>query len=294
MKMHDDQVDADVDIVRGLLTEQLPDLAALPIAPVASTGTVNALFRVGDDLVARLPLTAGWSADIEHEWRLLPWLSQRITAVRLPEPVHRGRPNDAFPFSWSVYRWIDGSPYDDGLVSDAEEAARTLARFVLELRSIEVPDDAPAAGRDPLVELDDDTRDAIRKADGVIDADAATVVWERALASPVWNGERAWIHTDLLRPNLLVDGGRLVAVIDFGGAGVGDPASDLTAAWATFGATGRRAYREALEPDDGAWARGLGIALHQAAMIIPYYAETNPAFVDVARRTIEQILDDAL
>src|SRR5690242_15975921 len=153
--MHEDQIDVGVDVVRRLLAEQLPDLAALPIAPVSSTGTVNALFRVGDDLVARLPLTAGWSTDIEHEWRLLPWLSQRITAVRLPEPVHKGRPSDAFPFAWSVYRWIDGSTYDEALVQDEEDAARTLARFVLELRSIEVSDDAPAAGRDPLVELDE-------------------------------------------------------------------------------------------------------------------------------------------
>ena len=83
-------------------------------------------------------------------------------------------------------------------------------------------------------------------------------------------------------------------MIDFGGAGVGDPASDLTAAWATLGPVGRAAYRAALEPDDGMWARARGIALHQAAMIIPYYADSNPAFVELARRTIEQILDDAL
>jgi aminoglycoside phosphotransferase (APT) family kinase protein len=292
--MHDDQFDVGVDTVRRLIAEQLPDLAGLPITPVVSTGTVNALFRIGDRLVGRFPLTPEWSGDIDHEWRLLPWLSRQITAVRLPELVHKGAPNDVYPFAWSVYRWIDGSPYDDALVDDEEEAARTLARFVLELRSIEVADDAPAAGRDPLLKLDEDTREAIRNANGVIDAGAAMRVWDEALTSPAWTRERVWIHTDLLPPNMLVDGGRLVAVIDFGGAGVGDPASDLTAAWATFGPAGRRAYRHALEPDDGAWSRGRGIALHQAAMIIPYYKETNPAFVGVARRTIEQILDDAL
>jgi aminoglycoside phosphotransferase (APT) family kinase protein len=292
--MHDDQVEVGVDLVRRLIAGQRPDLAGLPITPVVSTGTVNALFRLGDDLVGRFPLRSGWSTDIDHEWQLLPWLSQRITAVRLPEAVHKGAPNDIYPFAWSVYRWIDGSPYEDALVDDEEEAARTLARFVLELRSIEVADDAPAAGRDPLLELDHDTREAIRDAGAVIDADAAMRVWDDALASPAWTGERVWIHTDLLRPNILVNGGRLVAVIDFGGAGVGDPASDLTAAWATFGPPGRRAYRDALRPDDGTWSRGRGIALHQAAMIIPYYKETNPAFVEVARRTIEQILDDAL
>jgi aminoglycoside phosphotransferase (APT) family kinase protein len=253
--MHDGQVDVDVDIVRRLLAEQIPGLTGLPITNVVSTGTVNALFRIGDDLVGRFPLTPDWSDDVDREWRLLPWLSQRITAVRLPEPVHRGAPDEVYPFSWSVYRWIDGSPYADELVADEAEAARTLARVVLELRSIDVHGDAPAAGRDPLLDLDDDTREAIRGADGVIDADAATHVWEDALTTPPWNGDHAWIHSDLLRPNILVDDGRLVAVIDFGGAGVGDPATDLTAAWATFGTTGRAAYREALRRCVGARSR---------------------------------------
>jgi aminoglycoside phosphotransferase (APT) family kinase protein len=88
--------------------------------------------------------------------------------------------------------------------------------------------------------------------------------------------------------------GQLDAVIDYGYIGVGDPATDLIAAWAVFGPAGRTAYRETLGPDETTWARGRGIALHQAAMIIPYYAETNPAFVELARRTIEQIIDGAL
>jgi len=291
--MHEDQVDVDIDVVRGLLAQQRPDLAGLPITPVASTGTVNALFRIGDDLVARLPLTAEWSADIEHEWRILPRLAERITTVRVPEPEFKGEPDTTFPFTWSIYRWIKGSPYEDRFVDDEPGAARTLARFVLEMRSLNIGDDAPPAGRDPLRDLDDLTREAIRASHGVIDTAAALAVWNDSLDAPAWDGERVWIHTDLLRPNLLVEKGRLVAVIDFGGAGVGDPASDLTAAWATFGSIGRRVYRAALQPDDGEWSRGRGIALHQAALIIPYYAESNPAFVELARRTIEQIIDDA-
>ena len=291
--MHDDQVDVDADVVRRLMAEQLPELAALPIRRVASTGTVNALFRLGDELVARLPLAPSWSDDIEREWRWLPWLSRQITALRLPEAVFKGEPGGGYPFAWSVYRWIEGTPYDDELVADEADAARALARFVLELRSLAVDKDAPTGGRDPLSELDEETREAIREARGVIDVEATMDAWDEALAAPAWNGEPVWIHTDLLRPNLLVRLGRLEAVIDFGGACVGDPASDLTAAWATFGPTGRRAYRETLTSDDGTWSRGRGIALHQAAMIIPYYEETNPSFVELARRTIEQILDDA-
>lgn len=292
--MHEDQVDVDLDVVRGLLAEQQPDLADLPIQPVVSTGTVNALFRIGDDFVARLPLQDHWEESIEREWRWIPWLSSRITAARLPAPVFKGMANDAFPFSWSIYRWIDGAPYDDKLVHDENDVARQLARYVLELRALEVPEGAPVGGREPLAELDDDTRKAIADAGAVIDAPAAMSVWDQALRTPPWDGTPVWIHSDLLRPNLLVHDGRLEAVIDYGYIGIGDPATDLIPAWAVFGPVGRAAYRDVLQPDDPTWGRGRGIALHQAAMIIPYYKDTNPAFVELARHTIEQIINDAL
>ena len=292
--MHDDQVDIDVDAVRGLLAEQRPDLAKLPITPVVSTGTVNALFRIGGDLVARLPLQEEWTEGIEREWLWIPWLSSRITSVRLPEPVFKASANATYPFVWSVYRWIEGAPYDDGLVDDEAQAARSLARFVQELRALEVTPSAPEGGREPLADLDEDTREAIGDAGTLIDGTAAMTVWDAALRTPAWDRRPVWIHGDLLRPNLIVDEGRLVAVIDYGYIGVGDPATDLIPAWAVFGPTGRAILREMLEPDDATWARGRGIALHQAAMIIPYYVETNPGFVELARRTIEQILDDAL
>ena len=292
--MHDDQVDVDADIVRKLLADQRPDLSDLPIRPVVSTGTVNALFRIGDDLVARLPLQDHWEEGLEREWRWIPWLASRISTVRVPEPIFKGAANDAFPFSWSIYGWIEGAPYDDGLVEDEGDVARQLSRYVLELRALEIPAAAPEGGREPLADLDGDTREAIEDAGEVIDSSSAMTVWDQALRTPPWDGTPVWIHGDLLRPNLIVHDGRLEAVIDYGYIGVGDPATDLIAAWAVFGPTGRAAYREALRADDATWARGRGIALHQAAMIIPYYAETNPAFVALARRTIEQIIDDAL
>ena len=103
-----------------------------------------------------------------------------------------------------------------------------------------------------------------------------------------------WIHTDLLRPNLLAADGRLSAVIDFGGAGAGDPAADLIAAWSVFGHLGREAFRCAIEADDDTWNRARGYALHQAALIIPYYLETNPGFATLAKRTVEQVLADVI
>lgn len=177
-------------------------------------------------------------------------------------------------------------------MDDEQQAAQDLARFVVELRRIDPVDGAPRGGRQPLRELDAVTRVAIESARGVIDGKAATAAWERALNAPVWAGTPVWIHADLLRPNVLVHAGRLCAVIDFGAVGVGDPAADVIAAWSVFGPIGRAAFRGALSVDDGTWNRACGFALHQAAMIIPYYGETNPGFVALAKRTVEQVLAD--
>jgi aminoglycoside phosphotransferase (APT) family kinase protein len=251
---------------------------------------VNALYRLGDHLCARLPRVETWAEDLDKEWRWLPELAPRLS-LPVPEPVARGHPTDWYPFSWAIYGWIEGQPYADALVEDEQQAAAELARFVGELRQVD-PAGAPRGGRRPLRELDVDTRAAISSAQDVIDSDAAMAAWERALRAPAWTGTPVWIHADLLRPNLLVRDGRLCAVIDFGGAGIGDPAADVIAAWSVFGPTGRGVFRDALEVDDGTWGRARGFALHQAALIIPYYAETNPGFVAPARRTIEEIVAD--
>lgn len=289
--MHDGEVAIDVAMVGQLLAEQFPQLADLPISAVRSTGTVNVIFRIGDDLCARLPRLQEWAQDLENECHWLPRLAPHLS-LRVPEPVLMGHPSSVYPCSWAIYGWIDGQAYADELVEDESQAAKDLARFVVELRGIDPVVGSQPAGRRPLRELDAVTREAIESARGVIDGDAATAAWDRALEAPAWNGSPVWIHTDLLRPNLLVDGGRLCAVIDFGGVGVGDPAADAIAAWSVFGPTGRGVYRDSLEVDDGTWNRARGFALHQAAMIIPYYARTNPRFVAMAKRTVVEVIAD--
>jgi aminoglycoside phosphotransferase (APT) family kinase protein len=289
--MHDGEVDLDPARVGRLVAGQFPELAGLPVRAVSSTGTVNAIYRLGDELYARLPLVPSRADDLAAESRWLAEVAGRLT-LDVPEPVALGRPGDGYPSSWAIYRWLDGQPYSDLVVGDEQQAAADLARFVHELRAAELGASAPKAGRRPLCQLDEETREAIESARGVIDADAAAAAWGLALQAPAWDGERAWIHADLLRPNLLVRDGRIAAVIDFGSFGAGDPAADVIPAWAVFGEPGRRAYREALGVDDGTWARARGYALHQAALIIPYYAQTNPEFSALARRTVEQVLAD--
>ena len=289
--MHDGEAEIDVALVRRLVTAQFPRLAGLQVREVSSTGTVNAIYRLGDQLYARLPRLPRYVASLEREWRWLPVLAPGLT-LRVPEPVALGQPTAEYPFTWMIYRWIDGHPYADQLIDDERQAARDLARFVSEIRRIALAADAPAGGRRPLAQLDAGTRTSIAEAADVIDRAAARAAWEAALRSPAWDGRPVWIHADLLRPNLLVAGGRIRAVIDFGGAGAGDPATDVIPAWAVFGPAGRAAFREALDVDDGTWRRARGIALHQAAALIPYYAVSNPAFAALGRRTVEQVIAD--
>lgn len=82
------------------------------------------------------------------------------------------------------------------------------------------------------------------------------------------------------------------AVIDFGGCGLGDPATDLNPAWSVFGPAGRAVFRAALEADDDTWRRARGIALSQAVGLIPYYAVTNPALTALGQRMLSGILAD--
>jgi aminoglycoside phosphotransferase (APT) family kinase protein len=252
---------------------------------------VNAIYRLGDHLYARLPRVSRWARDLETESHWLPRLAPGLS-LRVPEPVAMGRPGDGYPWSWAIYRWIDGRPYADELVADERQAARDLAGFVTGLRRADAAG-VPRAGRRPLRELDASTREAIESAGDDIDRDAVTAAWDWALGAPAWDGQTpTWIHADLLRPNLLVDGGRLSAVIDWGAAGAGDSAADLIAAWAVFGPEGREAFRDALSDSDGAWDRARGVALHQAVMLVPYYRETNPGMAALGRRTVGQVLAD--
>lgn len=259
-----------------------------------STGTVNHMFRLGDDLAVRVPRCQEWAADLDKELDLLPRLAPagaRHLPLALPQPLAAGVPGPGVPLRWAVYRWLPGVPYSDDLVRDEGDAAEDLAAFVLALRSLDASD-GPAGGRKPLRHLDTQTREALRASHG-IDVPAALTAWDRALDAPPWHGvEPVWVHADLLRPNLLVVDGKLSAVIDVGSMGVGDPAADVIAAWSVFGQRGRAAYLAALGGEPATIERGRGYALHQAALIIPYYATTNPGLAEHARRTIAQVIDD--
>ncbi|MBA2298291.1 MAG: aminoglycoside phosphotransferase family protein [Actinobacteria bacterium] len=287
--MHADEVDTDVSLVGRLLAAQFPQWAALPIEPVQSAGTDNALYRLGDEMVVRLPRIHWAVGGLDKDLRWLPELAP-LLPLAIPVPLAKGRPAEGYPWEWGVYRWLEGEDATSECIADRCQAATELARFTAALQRIDPRGGRLANRGAPLATRDGPTREAIAALHGTIDADAATTAWEAALQAPEWNRGPVWVHGDLLPGNLLVERGRLSAVIDFGGLGVGDPACDLMIAWDLFSGESRDVFRAAVAVDDATWARGRGHALSQALIFIPYYLGTNPVGVSGARRRIVEVL----
>jgi aminoglycoside phosphotransferase (APT) family kinase protein len=294
--MHVDEVDVDVFLVGRLLAAQFPQWADRSIEPVHSAGTDNAIYRVGSDLAVRLPRIEGATGQVDKEQQWLPRLAP-LLPLAIPVPRALGTPGEGYPWHWSVYRWLEGETATFECIADPGQAARDLAQFIAALQRIDhTGGQLPGAHNSfpcmPPPKRDADTRAAIATLDGMLDASALTAAWDAALQAPAWHGPPVWIHGDLSPLNLLVERGRLSAVIDFGCLGVGDPACDLQVAWNLFSAQTRDVLRSALAVDDATWARGRGWALSVGLIALPYYQNTNPVLSGIARRAIAEALAD--
>lgn len=290
---HADEVAIPESLVRALLREQFPQWADLRLERVASYGTDNVLFRLGDELYVRLPrlrtaTTPRWAIeqiDKEAEW--LPRLAPHLP-VEIPEVVARGEPGAEYPWRWGVYRWLEGEPPRTGTV----QIAHDLAAFIAALQRIDTTGAPPGGHRGgPLSVRDRDTRAALAQLEQEIDVSAAAAVWDAALHAPTWDRAPVWLHGDILEGNLLLRGDRLGAVIDWGAACAGDPAFDYSIAWSLL-APVRDEFRRASQIDDETWARARGLALSQAVIALPYYLHSNPPIVERSRTVVAQVLSD--
>lgn len=294
--MHADELNIDVDLVRRLLAAQFPAWSDLPLAPVVSAGTDNAIFKLGGELAVRMP-RIHWSAnDPEKEGRWLARIARHLP-VSVPLPRALGEPGEGYPWHWSIVGWLPGHDAYRTFPADVHQLALDLGQLVSALHAIDAdtgpPLEAPAANRGiTLDSRDAEVRAAIGQLDGVVDTDLATAAWQTAIDVAPWAGRPVWIHGDLQPTNLLVEHGRLTGVIDWGGLGVGDPAADLIPAWSIFAGPSRAEFRAALTVDDATWSRGRGWALSVGLIALPYYAHTNPVIVDWARRSIDAVLAD--
>lgn len=291
-KMHADEFHIDQYLVQQLIGQQFPEWAGLELKPVLSAGTDHALYRLGNEMVARLP-KIGWAVEnVDKEYLWLPKIAPFLP-TSIPIPIAKGQPTNAYPYPWSIYCWLEGSNPKVDSLQHPIALAHELAAFIRAMHSINLPH-GPRSNRGvPLIEKDLETRQALAKLDGMIDGPLVTQIWENALKAPHWSEPPVWIHGDLSPGNLLQVNGHLSAVIDFGILGIGDPACDLIIAWNLLPSYTRATFRSLLQVDDAMWTRGRGWALSNALIALPYYKETNPTLADNARHVISEVIADA-
>ena len=278
--MHEHEADIDEALVRRLLAAQLPDLASMRLAIVEPWGTDNAIWRLGDDLVVRLPRIDAAKGQVDKEAQWLPLIATHLS-VEVPQPVAVGEPSFRYPYRWAVHRWIHGEGARLERMRGPIEFASDLARVVRELQAMPIEEAPPPRHRArPLADYDGPTRRAIESAAHLIDADAALAVWEDALAAPVYDGPEVWVQADL-EGNCLVRDGRLCGIVDWNSACLGDPAVDVQVAWSPlFTDESRSVFLDELGVDDATTRRSKGAAVNQACSALPYYLDTYPLIVE--------------
>ena len=289
------EVTIDASVVGALLQEQHPDLTHLPLIEVGG-GWDNKLFRLGEELMVRLPRRAVAAALIEHEQRWLPRLSPRLP-LPVPVPLRVGRHGCGFPWSWSVVPWLAGQSALVAPPRDLAMAAVALGRFLRALHRL-APGDAPHNPwrSVPLSARAPTLREHLQQVGGLVDRVAVLALWERAVSTPAWSGPPLWIHGDLHPGNLLVSAGRLSAVIDFGDLAAGDPATDLSVAWMLLPSSARHTFLrsargefDALDDHTVMRARGWALALGLAHLA---NARDDELMGALGRATVDAAVSD--
>jgi aminoglycoside phosphotransferase (APT) family kinase protein len=257
---------------------------------VQSTGTDNAIYRLGSQMGLRLPRIYWAQSQIDKEWDWLRELAPHLP-LQVPIPFAKGRPAYGYPYPWLVYPWLEGEDLQHANGVDLHAAARDIAAFVVALHGVTIRGNPPMGGRAGTLALfDKEVRWAIERLDG-FDVARLTSVWNAALQAEQWEKDPVWTHGDLLAGNIIVQGGMLAGVIDWSTAGIGDPASDAQLAW--FLPPDERAlFLDAMGFDAATRARARGWVLLQTALFIPYYAETIPEAVATAKLRLQAVLDD--
>ncbi|HEX7307996.1 aminoglycoside phosphotransferase family protein, partial [Lentzea sp.] len=286
-RMHEGEIETDVSLVDSLIRSQFPRWRGLPVTRVHHGGTNNALYRLGDELAVRLP-RIGWAKDeAERDFGIVPRLAPHLP-VAVPEPLELGEPTEDYPYRWTVVRWLPGGISAIGEV--ASDTPQRLAEFLQALQGIDTGgrEWTTYRGRRDHSNSDERVRSCIAE---LGDNPRLLALWREVLDAPRWDGPGRWLHADLHRGNLLFTGGELTGVVDWGSAGVGDPAGDLMTAWLFLDARGRALFRRELrEFDDAAWTRARGWALEMAVVALPYYRDTNPFLAGIARHVLDQLL----
>lgn len=295
--MHANQLTVSLETVRTLVDQQFPEWRSLPVRSIAAQGTVNAIFRIGDQFAARFPLQ---SADVEST---RSWLESEAEAARelvdgtrflTPEPVVLGEPGAGYPLPWSVQTWLPGVLAVDEDPGESVPFAHDFADFISELRAIDTRGRTfVGTGRGGELQSHDAWMETcFRHSEQLLDVRQLRRTWTTLRDLPRGAAGDVMAHGDLIPGNVLVSAGHLAGILDVGGLGPADPALDLVSAWHLLEAEPREILREHLGCDDLEWERGRAWAFVQAMGLVWYYVETNPPMSRMGQRTLERILAD--
>jgi aminoglycoside phosphotransferase (APT) family kinase protein len=296
VQMHEGQLAVSAEMVRQLVAEQFPEWRRLLVMGVASTGTVNAIFRIGDQLVARFPLQFGDAVSTRE------WLESEAAAARellgrtrfaTPEVVALGQPGEGYPLPWSVQTWLSGVTAADDDPGESVAFAHDLAEFISGVRAIDTRGRTfRGTGRGGDLQTHDSfVQTCLDRSEQLLDVPRLRQLWSRMRTLPRTAAD-TMTHGDLVLGNVLVCDGRLAGIIDVGGLGPADPALDLVGAWHLLEAAPRQALRRDLRCDDLEWERGKAWAFQQAMGLVWYYIDSNPAMSRMGQRTLQRILSD--
>jgi aminoglycoside phosphotransferase (APT) family kinase protein len=303
-----DVPEPDEAAVRRLLAASSdPTLADLPIEFVAR-GWDNSVWRVGDRLVARVPVREQAVELIENEARWGREVVSPLAALGavVAQPVALVPPG-AHPYPWLLSTWVDGDLLEDVPVADRGPVSIGLAA-VLPLLHRPAPPEAPLnpfRGVD-LADMAPIRADALERSRQLLGpvAEDLLAVFEAGKAAPRWPGPRVWCHGDLHPRNLLLRPGSAadsssgcavgpesdagvggpasrLGVLDLGDLTAGEPAVDLSVLWLAFSPDHREVALEVLAPayDPDVLARARGWAAR-------FVLAVAGVFPDPFRRTL--------
>jgi aminoglycoside phosphotransferase (APT) family kinase protein len=294
--MNDKSIMPTLDLAHNLIAEQFPEYADLPITDVEKQGHDNRTYRLGEHMLIRMPTAADYALKVPKEQELLPGLAKRLS-VSIPAPIKMGKTSADYPYPFSIYKWLPGKSINLLTLTDQdkEQLAADLAKFLKELQAI-TDFEGPEPGQhnwwrgDHVSVYDKGAREQIAELADFIDVAKALALWDRACETK-WDKKPVWIHGDFAIGNILMDSGKLSAVIDFGGTAVGDPACDLVIAWTYLSGKARETFISEMDMDVDTWLRVGAWALWKATFELCQIADKNSPEADLQKRIIYEVMN---
>jgi len=294
--MNDKSIMPTLDLARKLIAEQFPEYSHLPITDVEKQGHDNRTYRLSEHMLIRMPTASDYALKVPKEQELLPQLAKRLS-VSIPAPIKMGKPSTDYPYPFSIYKWLPGKSINLLTLTDQdkEQLAFELAKFLKELQAI-TDVEGPEPGQhnwwrgDHVSIYDKGAREQIAELVEIIDASKALALWDKACATR-WNKAPIWIHGDFAIGNILMDDGKLSAVIDFGGAAVGDPACDLVIAWTYLSGKAREIFIYEMNLDSDTWLRARAWALWKATFELCQITDKNSLEAVLQKGIIDEVMN---